>query len=488
MGMPDYHTSAQCFEMIKEGLEIGILQLLVLAALALAFMQYQGLAFDGDLAPISQPSAHYTQVLSDPFGIDAITNENVYAGAGRFFSHWWLKTYFDALVPSLQNIVSPVDSLYMSASLFRLLAHLLFALIVAKIILDKGNFKQYLLTLLFVLPFIQIGAFRAQMGIVDISVTYTAFYAWPLVVQLWWWSPFLRAWVHGRRPQLGPLQIATRVILALPLCLSGGLVSPTNLILCGSLVLNYLLHHRYPFKKVHISYRELGLLALIFICSVYAFWVSRYNSENFPLYKIPSLTERYALLGQGLLKQLSTSLALPLLLSAIAFHRLLAKNWLPRSRFITIKKAYRFAAIFSLTYLLLLPFGGYRDYRTHIIRADTQIPITVAAILLATVLAYQLWTCAPSKYRRYYRVGWVAFLLLFVNADWRISSSSECEYQALHTLTLSDEAITVFSKDCPVLGWNTFHSPEESESAAIVLNRWGLTDSLRLFVHTESPR
>lgn len=49
---------------------------------------------------------------------------------------------------------------------------------------------------------------------------------------------------------------------------------------------------------------------------------------------------------------------------------------------------FKWIGVFSLFYILLLPLGGYRDYRPNVLRHDTILPITLSLIF---VLVKQLF-------------------------------------------------------------------------------------------------
>ncbi|MFT4973738.1 MAG: hypothetical protein ACI9JY_002948, partial [Saprospiraceae bacterium] len=85
--------------------------------LGYSFSQYYNQKFDGDLIPIIAPSKHYSTVLENPFGKEALLEGKHYGGSNRYFSYQALVSYFKNVPLWLQTFLSPVDSLYATASL-----------------------------------------------------------------------------------------------------------------------------------------------------------------------------------------------------------------------------------------------------------------------------------------------------------------------------------------------------------------------------------
>ncbi|MGK0365657.1 MAG: hypothetical protein ACI85O_002723 [Saprospiraceae bacterium] len=50
-----------------------------------AFYQFYQIPIDGDLPLIVVPIEHYQKVLTDPFGLSVLLNDEVYAAPNRFF-------------------------------------------------------------------------------------------------------------------------------------------------------------------------------------------------------------------------------------------------------------------------------------------------------------------------------------------------------------------------------------------------------------------
>ncbi|MEM7574086.1 MAG: hypothetical protein AAF433_14355 [Bacteroidota bacterium] len=456
--------------------------MLVLIELGLTAYQYFHLSLDGDLAPIVLPAEHYAKTLADPFALSTWGKGEQYAGAGRAFSHWWLKVYFDNFPGYLQSFLTPIDSLYGAAALFRWAAHLsfLFLLVnIARPVFATKHPKYFWLSSSIVglglaFPLLQVGGFHEQIGLVNRSVSYAAFYAWPLVGLLWWWAPYLRAALRGESAALSSISAVLRCLLALPLALSGPLVGPTQLVLLAVIIAACWLG-RIPRWKVSF------LPILIFtVFAAYAFFVGRWNSET-PA-EVPSLFTRYQDLVGGLWYQFSLRLGMPLLVLGLAVNFYLARKWLPPQQWQALRQFGGILLAFLLLYLLLLPLGGWRQYRSSIIRVDTQLPITIGLLLLLISSSWRLLLSTLSHKRRFaYGLALGGYLLIFQLADVNLSAKNECERSALETLRSSQQAISLVAADCSVLGWDIVESAEQSRLTAEFLLQLSVTDSLRLF-------
>lgn len=455
---------------------------LVLMELGLTAYQYFHLPLDGDLAPIVLPAQHYAETLEDPFALSTWSQGKQYAGAGRAFSHWWLKVYFDYLPGYLQSFLSPIDSLYGAAALFRWAAHLSFLFLLVNIArpVFAAKLSKYfwlsssIVGLGLAFPLLQVGGFHEQIGLVNRSVSYTAFYAWPLVGLLWWWAPYLRAALRGESAQLSSFSIALRSLLALPLALSGPLVGPAHLVLVAAISIAWGLRRKANWKASFFP------ILLFVVFAAYAFFVGKWNSET-PA-EVPILLNRYQELVGGLWYQFSLRLGMPLLLLGLAANFYLARKWLPQQQWRALRRFGGILLGFLLLYLLLLPLGGWRHYRSSIIRVDTQLPITIGLLLLLISSSWRLLLGALSPKRRSaYGLALGCYLLIFQFADVNLSSKNECERSALETLRSSQEPVCSIAADCTVLAWELVESPEDSRLTAAFLWQLSVTDSLRLF-------
>ena len=107
------------------------LALLLIAYFFISFKRYNVMMLDGDMAPIIMPSPAYAQVLKDPFGINVLLTDTSYPATNRFFIHYTFSNYFKTVPNLLQSFASPLDSVYLSCALAKLLIHIFLIYIIA---------------------------------------------------------------------------------------------------------------------------------------------------------------------------------------------------------------------------------------------------------------------------------------------------------------------------------------------------------------------
>jgi len=73
-----------------------ILLIFLLFDLGYSFYQHYHMPLDGDMSEIIIPisSTGYYKALHDPFGLDALLKNDIYANPNRFFAHWTSAEYF----------------------------------------------------------------------------------------------------------------------------------------------------------------------------------------------------------------------------------------------------------------------------------------------------------------------------------------------------------------------------------------------------------
>ena len=170
-----------------------IIVLLVLD-IAYSFCQYYNEPLDGDMAAIIVPSEWYEQVLSDPFGYNALVKGATYAGSNRFSIHFCMSTYFWYVPNFLQHFLYPVESVYFSTALLKISVHLLMLYLLAVYVsyFFKKNKNSCLMAALIVAPLFQTTLFNLYMGVIYASPTYTFFYSFSFALLLLFFLPFYK--------------------------------------------------------------------------------------------------------------------------------------------------------------------------------------------------------------------------------------------------------------------------------------------------------
>ncbi len=461
--------------------------LLLLADLAWSFLQHFHMPLDGDMAGIILPGPHYSPVLNDPFGLSALLHGEHYHAPNRFFAHGFMAVYFKTVPDALQQFASPIDSVYLACAILKTGVQLLTGWMLAAFISGSVNplRNSFLLAAALVFPLFQNTAYQGTMGIIDPSVTYTCFYALPMAVLLLFFRPFHRALQTGERLGMPVWQKILWVTLAIALAFSGPVVLPTVL-LASTLVVVYFwkktagtgLSDRVvqTIRKIPTTWKFylifFGLLCL------YSLYLGTFNAENS---SSVGLIERYTRLPEGLFRQFSLRLGLPLLLLGVLANAVFLKKQSGNpdaARALTILK---WLAVFSILFILLLPLGGFREYRPNIIRRDTIMPVLLCLMYGFGLSTYFLLRQFPGRLKVAYRVGVVLFLAIFVNADLPLPVQNQCERAALETIARSPEIIVRLDAACTVLAWKKISDYRDSDLQGELLQRWGVTEERRYF-------
>ena len=83
------------------------------------FAQHYHEPLDGDVADVILPSKRYSEVLTDPFGIQVLLKGKQYAGTNRFFAHQSMRLYMLTVPFGLQYFLDPIESIYWSIAIFK---------------------------------------------------------------------------------------------------------------------------------------------------------------------------------------------------------------------------------------------------------------------------------------------------------------------------------------------------------------------------------
>ncbi|MCC6726347.1 MAG: hypothetical protein IT258_17700 [Saprospiraceae bacterium] len=465
---------------------ILLLGLFLLLDLGYSFFQHLHVALDGDLAAIVVPADKYAKVLHDPFGLSVLNGER-YCAPNRFFVHGPMVWFFRQVPQALQAFVSPVESIYLACAILKTLLQLaLIWLLAAFANAGKMGKWELLMAMALVTPFFQTFGYNLQMGIIEKSITYTFFYPLPMAFLLAFFLPFYRS----RNERLHPFHHFWLLPLAIALPLSGPLVPGVLLILCPAVLL-FLGWQAYQKQAQRsIAIRAMGALRAIptpllfyFILastiSLWSLYVGSFNSESEG--PTVALANRYPALLKGLASIFTLKLGFPLLTLGIAGNLFLIGKFANGDERKDIKQLGKWLAFFLLAYLLLLPLGGYRSYRTLIVRHDTILPITLALVLFyaktALVLLRNNW---PQ--RHWYAWGLAALSLAVTAADLPEFDHNACEKAALETISRSTERKVKLESDCLVLAWKKkITHPNASILNAQLLQILGVTKEERLY-------
>jgi len=142
----------------------------------------------------------------------------------------------------------------------------------------------------------------------------------------------------------------------------------------------------------------------------------------------------------------------------------------------------RWFGIISLLYIFLLPLGGYRIYRSNIIRYDTIMPVTLGLIIFYAYSAVYVMNHLKTKYKLVlYSLLITGITVLYVHEDWGIRNKNACERSAFEDIAASRENIVLLKQDCQVMNWGKMRIPEHSKSKTDMLLYWNIISEPKLY-------
>lgn len=452
-----------------------------------SFVQHLNTVLDGDMASIIVPSVQYAQVLQDPLGLGVLHGDR-YCAPNRYFVHAPMGWYFKQVPLALQFFTSPVNSVYLASALLKTALQIVLIWLLA--VYASGGKRLWGMNILvaaaLVTPFFQAFGYNLQMGIIEKSITYTIFYPLPLAALLVFFLPFYRAGI-GRMNGLHHLWLLPTA-LALPL--SGPLVPALALLVCPAALLFFWWKNWCALPGQPIARRAtkaIGQLSgpllfyfmLMLLLSLWSLYVGSFNCESQdPAIGLP---DRYPALLRGIMAIFTQKLGFPLLAAGIVANLLLLRKFAAPDQLRQLLVLGKWVAVFIAAYLLLLPLGGYRSYRSLIVRHDTILPVTLCLVFFyaktTLVLLRNEWL-----HRGRYAVGITVLSLAVTAADLPEFGQNDCEKAALETIAHSSEELVKLNSDCPVMGWNDkLTHPEQSRLNAQLLKIWRVTAEERLY-------
>ena len=478
--------------MLKMNRYILLLVALLLCDVIYSFYQHKGQVLEGDIAAIVLPSKHYEDILKNPFGIRILTEGKKHNATNRYFCHIAMYGYFRNVPLFLQYFVEPIESIYLASALFKtvLQVFLIWLLIQYAKSREERPFELLILAL-FLTPLFQTHGYSGFMGIISGSITYTFFYALPLAVLLLFFLPFYRVGCRGKavKEVFTPFCVSGLLCLLVVLPFSGSLVAPSSLLICG---LFFLQSFWVTIRKERVgtlfqkSIRAAHTIPWVYwfffglfsILNLYSFYIGTFNLENSDAV---SLVDRYPLFLEGLFNQLTRKLGIPLLLIFIIVNAVLLSRMKEKKGATSLFIHIQWISIFSILYLFLLPFGGYRAYRSDIIRHDTMMPITLCLFYFFAASAYFIPRYLQGKRKNIYLLSLLAFLLVFMIADEAEFNNNACEKEALQTIANSPDDIVRLDNDCTVLSWEPIRDATYSKVNAEMLLYWNITDRKKFY-------
>ena len=157
-----------------------------------SFFQHLSMPLDGDMPDSILVRNEIKKIFHDPLGISTIMKNDFYPNPNRFFAHWIYSRYFLNIPLFLQKITTPINSIYLSGAIAKTLIQIGIILIIGIFICGPKNIfsADMLLSASLITPLFQTNGYVRYMGLIDPSITYTFFYALPIVFLVFFYMPF----------------------------------------------------------------------------------------------------------------------------------------------------------------------------------------------------------------------------------------------------------------------------------------------------------
>jgi hypothetical protein len=477
-----------------------IFLVLILVDIAYTFSQNYNAEIDGDIAESVLPLDYIKPVLSDPLGINAFVFHQHYVAPNRFLSHFLYNRYMNSMPFFLQHFSSPIDSVYLSCAIMKTIIHIFLIFLIAGF--SCGGFKikdnKFLLSFLITSSLFQTCGYTRDMGIIDPAITYTFFYALPLLFLCVFLLPFVfKVFYKKSLIKNKVIFVLFYVFFAFLVCFSGATNPAIALVLSFVILLKQFIAKYNEnnnglsfFNRIIISIKSIERLYYIYLLplcllSLYSLYIGSFNTmfEGMGI----SLGDRYKLLPTGLYKLFFDNKGFTLLLAICIINTIIIRIWHKQDNGKKITSFFSWILIYSLIYILLLPIGGYRYYRPYIIRYDTIISISFALITYFTYSSLFLINNTKKIMNKIFLYSFLTTVIVFFTikddpAYWR----DDCERKMLTYISQSKDKVVVLPENCNIMSWNAIQKPEDSKNVSLLLYRWHITKDMKLFYYKDN--
>lgn len=454
-----------------------VLVLFLLFEVYFSFHRHKYFVLDGDISTIVYG---YNETKRDPFGINPVLHDSTYGGPNRYFAIMGSCIYLKNAPIIFQLMSSPVKSIYLACAFIKtltqfLLIYLLSFLITFKI---KPWEFDFLIAASLIAPLYQIYGYHWYMGIIDYSVTYTFFYAFALCPVIIFFIPFFNRVFDRRSSDFSFFTTIWLVILIIISVFNGPLNPGVILVIC-SFSLFYSLIRKIMEHKSNLHFKSLMILLLAIVLSIYSLYVGSYNSEN--LWEVLSIKQRYQKLWEGIVYYYTDAAGPVILITMILINAIIVWKNRTVTHANTILKIIVSTFCMILIYMLLLPLGGYRDYRPLILRNDTLVPVTLAIIFIYGLTTFYIIKMIKFRFRVYYSIIASGITLFFIISDTEYHKYNKCEINALEKIANSPDKIVFIDNNCSVLNWGKTLDPRSTYNGSKLLQQWGVTSEEKLY-------
>lgn len=234
---------------------------------------------------------------------------------------------------------------------------------------------------------------------------------------------------------------------------------------------------KYAFQKIPKDY----IFFLIPIClfSLYSLFLGRYNSVDLSN-KMP-VAVLYSRLPAGIFYQFTQKLGFPVLFSILIINTIIINAKLKSLEGEKILRTFKWIGLFAIIYILVLPLGGYRNYRPYVLRYDTIMPITLSLMFIFGKTTTFILKRISYRQKYWYIPLIILVTFIFTNSDEPRFDKNDCERRAIVKIVESSEPVVKIDNNCTVLSWTKIENPADSESKIKLLELWRIIKEKKLY-------
>lgn len=439
--------------------------------------------FDGDMASCIVPADDIKQILSSPLGFKVFKEGITYPNPNRFFCHWSFYNFFNTTPLFLQNFTNAIDSAYLSCAIAKIIFQVTLIFLLALMISGSILKFEFLLGAVLISPLFQTNGYRSYMGIVDPSITYAFFYAFPTILVMVYFIPLFMKYFYSI--EIKGYQYVK--YLWIPLALVSSLSGPLNPGISLVIVLLLFLYSfsesisksedENIFSKLKYAIQQIPsdfyfYLVPITIFSIYSLYLGTYNSFSLTFKK--PLSELYSRLPEGIYYSFTQKLGFPVLFLILIINTTIILFKFKTTEGKKILTLFKWFGLFAVLYILLLPLGGYRNYRPNVLRYDTIIPITLGLMFFFGKTSIFIINNFSNRNRYWYIPLLILVTFVFTNSDEPEFNKNECERAAINQIIKSSDSVIKVTHECTVLSWDNIVNPQDSWLNMKLLKLWGI--------------
>jgi hypothetical protein len=475
--------------MIKKTL-ILLLITLLFADIGYSFLQNYYTPFDGDIANGIVPADDVKPILDSPLGLNVFKDHIKYPNPNRFFCQWSFYKFFNSFPLFLQNFTTPIDSAYLSCAFAKTIIQIIIILMIAFFISGSILKLDFLFAAILITPLFQTNGYRSYMGIIDPATTYTFFYALPTILILIYFAPLFMKHFYGLELKRMKYIKYLWIPLALISSLSGSLNPGISLVVSLLIFIYYISQNlgksdsKNGFSRLKLIIQNIPkdyyfYLIPISVFSLYSLFLGRFNSIDLSE-KMP-LSVLYSRLPEGIYYLVTQKLGFPILFFILTINTLIIHYKFRTPEGKKILNTFKWIGLFVLIYILLLPLGGYRNYRPYVLRYDTIIPITLSLMFIFAKTTIFIMRNFSNRHKYWYILLPILIIFVYTISDKPEFNKNNCERNAILQIANSKEKIVKIDNNCTVLSWTIIENPQESHLKTKLLKIWRIIDDDKLY-------